>query len=107
MGAGLALGVDPARLVPGLLHHRLELAVLGHRNYHQAAAGIGLDRVVGHEQITLVLAEAGVGRFVTLAGHLVECLDLAFCTDDETADIAVRGFVDREQLALIGRQHQP
>ncbi|MNP07403.1 hypothetical protein D3C76_994240 [compost metagenome] len=107
MGAGLALGVDPARLVPGLLHHRLELAVLGHRDHHQAAARVGLDRVVGHEQITLVLAEAGVGRLVTLAGHLVEGLDLAFCTDAETAGMAVRGFIDREQLALIGRQYQP
>ncbi|MNP58332.1 hypothetical protein D3C76_1532400 [compost metagenome] len=89
--------------MPGLLHHGLELAVLGHRDHHQAAAGVGLDRVVGHEQVTLVTAEAGVGRLVALAGHLVEGFDLAFGADAETAGMAARGFIDREQLALVGR----
>ncbi|MNH33931.1 hypothetical protein D3C79_944900 [compost metagenome] len=48
-----------------------------------------------------------MGWLVAPAGHLVEGVDLAFAAHAETADVALNGFVDREQLPLVGREHQP
>ncbi|MNE45128.1 hypothetical protein D3C80_1394000 [compost metagenome] len=110
MRAGLALRVGAAGLVLVLLHRARQLAVLGHRQHAEAAARGRLHTVVGHEQVALVMAEAGMGRLVAGTTDLVEGFEAAvFGTDGKAAGLplACTVLVDREQQTVVDRQGQP
>ncbi|MNP35802.1 hypothetical protein D3C76_1291510 [compost metagenome] len=110
MRAGLALRIGAAGLVLVLLHRARQFAVLGHRQHAEAAARGRLHTVVGHEQVALVMAEAGMGRLVAGTTDLVEGFEAAvFGTDGKTAGLAFACpvLVDGEQQAIVDRQGQP
>ncbi|MNG11731.1 hypothetical protein D3C84_952920 [compost metagenome] len=100
MGAGLAFRVGAAGLVLILLHRGTQPAILGHRQHAQAATRRRLHAIVGDEQVTLVMAETGMGRLIAAAADLVEGLEGAvFGADRKTAGLALAHpvLVDREQ----------
>ncbi|MCY1428784.1 hypothetical protein D9M71_446810 [compost metagenome] len=98
MRSGLALRVDAAGLVPVLLHRSLQVAVTVDWQHTEAAAGGRQYAVIGNEQVALVMAEAGMGRLIAQAWHLVQGLEAAVLANGKTADLAVAGaiLVDRE-----------
>ncbi|MNH23709.1 hypothetical protein D3C79_836180 [compost metagenome] len=80
------------------LHHLFELAIGRRRQYRQGAARVFGHRVIADKQMAAIDAEAGMGRLIAQAWHLVQGLEAAVLANGKTADLAVAGaiLVDRE-----------